>query len=98
MKKHFLIKSIRRDQQNGDKEGWIQYTITPVANVLKVLNNWSDEYSVSIEVCGVNGQETAVITVRGSRARVKNFPTTLTTTNFYEYFSLREVEFPDIYL
>ena len=98
MKKHFLIKSIRRDRQSGDEEGWEKYTITPVANVLKVLNNWSDEYSVSIEVYGVNGQETAVITVCGPRARVKGFSTALTTTNFYEYFSLREVEFPEIYL
>ncbi len=98
MKKHFLIKSIRRDQHNGDEEGWMEYTITPVASVLKVLNNWSDEYSVSIEVCGVKGQETVVITVRGPRARVKNFPTALTTTDFYECFSLREVEFPEIYL
>lgn len=98
MKKHFLIQSIRRDKQKIDEDGWMQYTITPVANVLKVLDGWADEYAVSIEVCGVSGQETTVITVRGPRARVKNFPTALTTTNFYEFFSLREVDCPEIYL
>lgn len=98
MKKYFLIKSIRRNQRDGDKEGWIQYDVTPVANVLKVLHSWSDEYSVSIEVYAVKGQETAVIIVRGPRAKVNKFPTALADTNFYEVFSLREVEFPDIYL
>lgn len=104
MKKYFLIKSIRRDKQDGDKDGWMQYTITPVALCLEKIINWADEYNkdekktVSIEVYGVSGQETAVITVRGSRARVNSFPTALATTNFYEYFSLREVNSPDVYL
>ena len=98
MKKYFLIKSIQKNKRNGDDEGWIQYNITPVANVLKVLKSWSDDYFVSIEVYGVNGLETAVITVSGSRAKVKVFPTAIAETNFYEAFSLREVEFPEIYL
>ena len=98
MKKHFLIKSIHRDQRNGDEEGWIQYNITPVANFLKALHSWSDSYSVSIEVYGTKGLDTAVITVRGPRAKVKGFPTAMAETNFYEAFSLREVEYPDIYL
>lgn len=98
MKKHFLIKSIRRDQRRGDEEGWIQYEITPITNFLKVLSNLSQEHSVSIEVYGVKGPETAVITASGPRAKVKKFPTYLAETNFYEAFSLREVEYPDIYL
>lgn len=98
MKKHFLIKSIHKNRRNGDEEGWEKYDVAPIANVLKVLHNWSDDYSVSIEVCGTKGLETAVITVSGSRTKVKTFPTALAETNFYEAFSLREVEFPDIYL
>ena len=98
MKKYFLIKSVQKNKRNGDNEGWIQYNITPVANVLKVLKSWSDDYSVSIEVYGVNGLETAVITVSGPRAKVKKFPTALAETNFYEAFSLREVAYPEIYL
>ena len=98
MKKHFLIKSIHRNQRKGDEEGWIQYEITPITNFLKVLNNWSNEYSVSIEVCGVKGQDTAVITVCGRRSKVKGFPAAIAETNFYEAFSLREVDCPEIYL
>ena len=98
MKKHFLIKSIRKNQRNGDEEGWIKYECTPVTNVLKVLKSWSQEYSVYIEVYGVKGLETAVITVRGQRAKVNKFPTALAETNFYEAFSLREVYCPEIYL
>jgi hypothetical protein len=104
MKKYFLIKSIQTNKQKADEEGWTQYTISPITNALKSLPKMIDEYNegekrkVSFEVCGVKGQETAVIMLRGSRARVKYFPTALTTNNFYEYFSLREVEFPDSYL
>ena len=98
MKKHFLIKSIHKNRRNGDEEGWETYDVTPIANVLKVLHNWSDDYSVSIKVYGTKGLEAAIITVRGQRAKVNKFPTALAETNFYEAFSLREVEFPDIYL
>lgn len=98
MKKHFLIKSIRKNKRSGDEEGWEKYDVTPVTNVLKVLHNWSEDYSVFIEVYGTNGMEIAVITVRGPRAKVKVFPTAIAETNFYEAFSLREVEIPEIYL
>lgn len=104
MKKYFLIKSIRRDQQPGDQDGWTQYTITPIIKALQALPNAIFEYNegqrkiVYVEVYGVKGQETAVIELSGPRKRVKGFPSALAATNFYEYFSLREVEFPDIYL
>lgn len=104
MKKYFLIKSIRRNMCPSDEDGWIQYNITPITEVLKGLPKLVAEYNeclkrtVMFEVCGVKGNETAVITLNGPRKRVKEFPTVLSTTNFYEHFSLREVEFPDIYL
>ena len=98
MKKHFLLKSSRRNQRDGDKKGWIEYDITPIANVLKVLHSWSDDYSVSIEVYGVKGPDTAVITLRGQREKVKGFPTAIAETNFYEAFSLKEVSCPNFYL
>jgi hypothetical protein len=60
--------------------------------------NDGEKRNISFDVYGVKGQDTAVITLRGSRKRVKYFPTALLTTNFYEHFSLREVEFPEIYL
>lgn len=104
MKKYFLIKSIRRDEHASEREGCTNYTINPVTVALKALPNMIDEYNederkfITYEVYGVKEQDTAVITVRGPRARVKHFPTALATTNFYEYFSLREVEFPETYL
>ena len=104
MTKHFLIKSIQRDRKASDREGWTDYTISPIINALKAFPKWVDEYNedekriISFEVYGVKGQETAVITLRGPRARVKGFPTALIDTNFYEYFSLREVEYPDAYV
>lgn len=104
MTKHFLIKSIQRDRKASDREGWTDYTISPITNALKSLPKWIDEYNecskknISFEVYGVKGQETAVITLRGPRARVKGFPTALIDTNFYEYFSLREVEMPEVYV
>lgn len=104
MTKHFLIKSIRRDKCNTDKEGWLTYTITPVSIVLKALPKFVAEYNesqkkqITYEIYGVSGQETAVITLCGPRTRVKYFPTALADTNFYEYFSLREVTYPDIYV
>lgn len=104
MTKHFLIKSIRRDKCNGDKESWINYTITPVATALKALPKFVADYNenqnkqIAYSVYGVKGQEEAVITISGPRARVKYFPTALADTNFYEYFSLREVEYPEIYI
>jgi hypothetical protein len=104
MKKYFLIKSIRRDQRPGDQDGWTTYTIMPVIKGLQILPKMVFEYNegqrkiVYLEVYGVKGQETAVIELSGPRGRVKGFPSALATTNFYEYFSLREVEFPDIYV
>ena len=104
MKKYFLIKSIRRDQQPGDQDGWTKYTIMPVIKGLQNLPKMVFEYNegqrkiVYLEVYGVKGQETAVIELSGSRKRVKGFPSALAATNFYEYFSLREVKFPDIYV
>lgn len=104
MKKHFLIKSIRRDEHASEREGWTNYSIKPVTAALQALPNMIDDYNkderkfITYEVYGVKGQETAVITVCGPRARVKHFPTALATTNFYEYFSLREVEYPETYL
>lgn len=104
MKKHFLIKSIQTDKHPGDAEGWTAYAFSPITNALKFLPKAVDEYNegekklITYEVYGVKGQETAVITLRGARARVGCFPTALATSDFYESFSLREVEFPDIYL
>jgi hypothetical protein len=104
MTKHFLIKSIQRDRKASDRDGWTEYTISPVTNALKALPKWVDEYNenekktISFEVYGVKGQGAAVITLRGPRARVKGFPTSLIDTNFYEYFSLREVGMPDAYV
>jgi hypothetical protein len=104
MKKYFLIESIWRDQQPGDQDGWTKYTIMPVIKGLQSLPKMVFEYNegqrkiVYLEVYGVKGQETAVIELSGPRKRVKGFPSALAATNFYEYFSLREVEFPDIYL
>jgi hypothetical protein len=104
MTKYFLIKSIQRDRKASDREGWTDYTFSPINNVLKAFPKWVDEYNenekriISFEVYGVKGQETAVITLRGPKARVKNFPTFLIDSNFYEYFSLREVEMPEIYV
>ena len=104
MKKYFLIKSIRLNKHASEREDRVNYTIKPVTAALQALPNMIDEYNkdkrklITYEVYGVKGQETAVITVRGPRVRVKCFPTALATTNFYEYFSLREVEFPEIYL
>ena len=104
MKKYFLIQSIRMNEHASEREGWTDYTIKPITGALKALPKMVDEYNegvkrtISIEVYGVNGQETAVITLRGPRARVQYFPTALAATNFYEYFSLREVEFPDTYV
>lgn len=104
MKKYFLIKSIQRDQQPGDQDGWTKYTIMPVIKGLQSLPKIVFEYNegqrkiVYLEVYGVKGQETAVIELSGPRKRVKGFPSALAVTNFYDYFSLREVEFPDIYL
>lgn len=104
MTKYFLIKSIRRDQQPDDQDGWTKYTITPVIKAIQSLPKMVFEYNegqrkvVYLEVYGVKGQETAVIELSGPRARVKGFPTVLAETNFYEHFSLREVEFPDIYV
>ncbi len=104
MKKYFLIKSIRTNKQKADEEGWTNYTISPITNALKSLPKMIDEYNkgekkkVFFEVYGVEGQETAVITLYGPRARVKYFPTALATNDFYEYFSLREVEFPENYV
>lgn len=103
MTKHFLIESIRRDKQWVCEDEY-KYTITPITSAIKALPKCIDEYnegtkkSITLEVYGVKGQETAVITLRGPRARVKSFPTVLATTNFYEHFSLREIKFPDIYL
>lgn len=104
MKKYFLIKSIQTNKQKADEEGWTKYTISPITNALKSLPKMIDEYNegekkkVSFEVYGVKGQDTAVITLYGARARVKYFPTALATNNFYELFSLREVEMPEIYV
>lgn len=104
MTKYFLIKSIRRDQQPDDQDGWTKYTITPVIKAIQSLPKVVFEYNegqrkiVYLEVYGVKGQETAVIELSGPRKRVKGFPTVLAETNFYEHFSLREVEFPDIYV
>lgn len=104
MKKYFLIKSIQRNKQPSDQDGWIQYTITPIIKAIQCLPKMVFEYNegrrkiVYLEVYGVNGQETAVIKLSGPRGRVKAFPSALAATNFYEYFSLREVEFPDIYV
>lgn len=104
MKKYFLIKSIRRDQQPGDQDGWIRYNVTPVIKALQALPKVVFEYNegqrkiVYLEVYGVKGQEAAVIELSGQRKRVKGFPSALAATNFYEHFSLREVEFPDIYV
>lgn len=104
MKKHFLITSIRKDKCQGDEECWTKYTISPITNALRFLPKAVAEYNegekklITYEVYGVKGQETAVITLSGTRARVKYFPTALATSNFYESFSLREVEFPDTYL
>lgn len=104
MKKYFLIKSIQTNKSKADEEGWTKYTISPIINALKSFPKMIDEYNegekrkVSFEIYGVKGQETAVIILRGPRARVKYFPTALGSHDFYEYFSLREVEYPDIYL
>lgn len=104
MKKHFLITSIQRNKRPGDEEGWTKYAISPIINALKFLPKAVAEYNeaekklITYEVYGVKGEETAVITLRGSRARVEYFPTALATSDFYEFFSLREVELPDIYL
>ena len=104
MKKYFLIKSIRTNMHKADEDGYTQYNITPITEALRGLSKMVDEYnegfkrSIDFEVYGVKGQETAVIVLRGSRKRVKDFPTVLLTTTFYEHFSLREVDYPEIYL
>ena len=104
MKKHFLIRSIQTNKHPGDAEGWTKYTMSPITNALKFLPKAVDEYNegekrrITYEVYGVNGQETAVITLRGPRARVNYFPTALATADFYESFSLREVEMPEVYV
>ena len=97
MKKYFLIKSIRRDEQPIAEDGTIRYTITPVSAYLQSFGKLGDK-SISLEVYGVKGRETAVIIVSGPRASVKYFPTTLADTNFYEHFSLREVTCPECYV
>ena len=104
MKKYFLIKSIELNRRASEREGWSNYEIKPITVALKTLPKMIEDYNagakriVDLKVYGVTGQETAVIMLRGPRARVKDFPTALATTNFYEYFSLREVEYPDIYV
>ena len=104
MKKYFLIKSIRTNLQKADEDGWTQYTITPITKALQNLPKMINEYNegakriVSLEIYGVKGQDTAVITLRGPRKRVKDFPTALLTTNFYDHFSLKEVDYPEVYL
>lgn len=104
MKKHFAIQSIRRDARPSDREGWMDYTITPITVALQYLPKAVDEYNegekklITYNVYGVNGKETAVITIRGPRTRVNGFTTALAETNFYEYFSLRETTYPEIYL
>ena len=104
MTKHFLIESIELGRKASDRDGWTDYTFSPITNALKFFPKWVDEYNkgekktISFEVYGVKDQEAAVITLRGPRARVKGFPTILIDTNFYKYFSLREVEIPDVYV
>ena len=104
MKKYFLIQSIHRDERKGDEDGWVTYNITPIVKGLNGLSKMIDEYNegnkktITLEVYGVKGEQTAVVLLRGPRARVEYFPTVLLTTNFYEYFSLREVTYPDIYV
>lgn len=104
MKKYFLINSIREDKRPGDQEGWTRYSFSPITNALSFLPKAIAEYNegekklITYEVYGVKGQETAVITLYGPRARVKYFPTALVTSDFYEYFSLREVDIPDFYV
>jgi hypothetical protein len=104
MKKHFLIKSIHKNKRKGEAGGWIEYDIVPITKGIKTLLKMIGEYNegnekpVTLEIYGVKGDETAVITLCGPRARVKYFPTALADTNFYEYFSLCEVECPEIYI
>lgn len=104
MKKYFLITSIKTNKCRGNQEGWTTYTISPITNALRFLPKAVAEYNegekklIAYEVYGVKGQETAVITLCGPRARVKYFPTALATSDFYESFSLREVAIPDIYV
>ena len=104
MKKHFLIQSIKTNIRKADEDGYTQYNITPITAALRSLPKMVDEYNdgskktIEFEVYGVSGQDTAVITLRGPRKMINDFPTALLTTNFYDHFSLREEDSPDIYL
>ena len=102
MKKHFLIESIRRNRRPAEKEGWVTWDYTSIAEVLNKLPIWIDEYNKDkkknrtsrCEIRSVEDDETAVIALKGRRADISDFIFALIKTDIYESFSLKEKLYP----
>lgn len=85
MIKYYQIKSIQLERAPGEKPGWSNFKIIPVAQALKYLvevgqhfdeelpNKWYGKKHLAVKVVGVYDEEKAYISIKGTRKDIDTF-------------------------
>lgn len=90
MKKRYTICSIHKNTRFVS-DGWV-YNIQPVHKAIQAFDMLVADHKnkIKMSVEAVDGNEKAIICLKGRRSVINDFVRQLNSTNFFEHFSWKE--------